>query len=151
MEIRFEEISGASDKRLSDIADREATHFSDASSLGALLSLVNIGAAFCVALDGDEICGFAYATVSPYESELLRIAVDDKYRGRKIGKQLLSFLHERILSKGCDEIFLEVRRSNTAARRLYSCMGYTEIGERKGFYKSPTEDAILYNKKLSEL
>jgi len=47
-----------------------------------------------------------------------------------------------------DAIFLEVRASNTAARRLYENLGFKEAGCRKGYYTNPNEDAVLYSKIL---
>jgi ribosomal-protein-alanine N-acetyltransferase len=41
-----------------------------------------------------------------------------------------------------------VRESNTAARRLYEKLGFSEIGRRKAYYHNPQEDAILYSKTL---
>ena len=43
--------------------------------------------------------------------------------------------------------FLEVRASNAAACRLYSKMGFEEVGIRKGYY-SDGEDALLMEKRL---
>jgi ribosomal-protein-alanine N-acetyltransferase len=40
-------------------------------------------------------------------------------------------------------ITLEVRRSNAAARELYRGKGFIDVGERKNYYESPREDAIL--------
>ena len=40
----------------------------------------------------------------------------------------------------------EVRKSNLAARALYEKLGFSLIGERKNYYKDPTEDACLYRR-----
>jgi ribosomal-protein-alanine N-acetyltransferase len=40
-------------------------------------------------------------------------------------------------------MYLEVRESNTAARRLYASRGFEEMGRRRGYYKRPAEDAIV--------
>jgi len=45
-----------------------------------------------------------------------------------------------------DSVFLEVRESNTVARRLYEKAGFQETGRRKSYYTNPTEDAILYRR-----
>ena len=68
-------------------------------------------------------------------------------RGKGIGRALLLEL-ENILSEKSDAVFLEVRRSNVSARRLYESCGFSAIGERRNYYKLPTEDAILYKKDL---
>ena len=38
---------------------------------------------------------------------------------------------------------LEVRVSNAAARGLYRTLGFRLVGLRRGYYKSPIEDALL--------
>jgi len=47
-----------------------------------------------------------------------------------------------------DAVFLEVRESNTAARRLYQKLGFEETGRRKSYYSNPVEDAVLYTRHL---
>ena len=41
-------------------------------------------------------------------------------------------------------ILLEVRESNSAARKLYEKCGFVQSGRRQRYYKQPEEDAILY-------
>jgi len=40
-------------------------------------------------------------------------------------------------------VHLEVRESNTAARKLYERWGFREVGRRKSYYSGPPEDALL--------
>ena len=49
-------------------------------------------------------------------------------------------------SAGCRAAFLEVRESNTNARRLYVGMGFREVGQRRNYYNRPREHAIQYRK-----
>ena len=44
--------------------------------------------------------------------------------------------------------YLEVRVSNKAAIALYQSLGFEHIGRRKGFYRHPTEDALLMKASL---
>jgi ribosomal-protein-alanine N-acetyltransferase len=44
---------------------------------------------------------------------------------------------------GAEEIFLEVRESNAAARALYAGFGFREVGRRARYYSRPVEDAIV--------
>ena len=41
-------------------------------------------------------------------------------------------------------ILLEVRESNQSACKLYDKFGFTVVGRRIAYYRSPEEDAILY-------
>ena len=43
---------------------------------------------------------------------------------------------------------LEVRESNAAARALYTKHGFRETGRRRGYYRDPIEDAVLYARPL---
>ena len=44
---------------------------------------------------------------------------------------------------GVDHATLEVRRSNTAALRLYAKAGFVEAGVRRNYYTQPVEDALV--------
>jgi ribosomal-protein-alanine N-acetyltransferase len=40
-------------------------------------------------------------------------------------------------------VFLEVRVSNIAARKLYEKIGFVQVGQRKAYYQHPAEDALI--------
>lgn len=82
------------------------------------------------------------------EAELLRIAVNPEARGRGLGRSILGASTEALYNLGITELHLEVRVSNTAARRLYEAEGWREAGLRKGYYRDG-EDAALYGKHLT--
>lgn len=70
------------------------------------------------------------------------LAVHPDFRRLQIGEKLL----KRALGdlrKEAGVVFLEVRRSNEAARSLYRKMGFIENGVRKKYYSDNQEDAIL--------
>ena len=52
--------------------------------------------------------------------------------------------------ENADFVTLEVRKSNGPAIRLYEKCGFEKAGERKNFYSTPTEDALLYTLYLKE-
>ena len=82
-----------------------------------------------------EVCG---------EVSINNIAVVQKHRRRGIARALM----ERMLSdlSGAQSVTLEVRKSNGAAISLYESLGFKAVGERRGFYSLPVEDAILMTK-----
>jgi len=94
------------------------------------------------------LAGFLVARHSPPEWELENIVVAPEVRGTGIGKQLMDTLLVQARQTKTDAIFLEVRASNMAARRLYENLGFQEAGCRKGYYTNPNEDAVLYSKVL---
>jgi ribosomal-protein-alanine N-acetyltransferase len=46
-------------------------------------------------------------------------------------------------NRGAGTIELEVRASSSGALALYCSLGFVEQGIRRGYYRHPTEDAIL--------
>ncbi len=94
------------------------------------------------------ILGFLVARKLDAEWELENIVVAESARRRGIGKHLLSELIAYARVERGREIFLEVRKSNQAARALYRDAGFEETGLRKSYYSDPSEDAILYRLSL---
>lgn len=92
--------------------------------------------------------GFLVARHAESEWELENVVVGLKFRGQGIGMQLMEALLARVRSREGRAIFLEVRESNVAARKLYERAGFRECGRRKNYYSDPVEDAILYSKKF---
>lgn len=90
-----------------------------------------------------EIVGYLLYNEIGDETELLRIAVDKRYRGRHIASELLSIYKDKTTGK-CSRGFLEVRSGNVIARRLYERAGYQTLSIRKNYYSNPPEDGIVY-------
>ena len=97
---------------------------------------------FVATENGAPIAYIVGRIIAP-EGEIYRIAVDERYRRRGVGYRLLSYALKTERGRGLECTYLEVRKSNIAARRLYSAYGFRVIGERRGYYKNPTEDAVL--------
>jgi len=76
------------------------------------------------------------------EAHILTIAVRPEFRRRSIGRWLLLHLLAEAHREGCTSVVLEVRPSNTAARRLYEGIGFSVIGQRKRYYPNK-EDALV--------
>ena len=95
-----------------------------------------------VAEEAGSVAGFLYFHVMGEEAELDNLAVDPLWRRRGIGAQLLESAWQRARERGALAIFLEVRRSNTTALRLYARMGFLQLGTRASYYTNPSEDAI---------
>lgn len=89
------------------------------------------------------ICGYANLKMLSGEGEIERIAVDSRFRRRGVGRKLMEKMEESAAKEGVKDLTLEVRDSNTAARRLYESFGFAEEGRRKGYYRNPVEDALI--------
>ena len=90
--------------------------------------------------DGELLAYILGRVIAP-EGEIYRVAVSPAYRKKGVAAALCGAL----LSL-CEQCDLEVRRSNLAARALYESLGFSLVGERKNYYKDPTEDACLYRR-----
>lgn len=75
------------------------------------------------------------------EGQITNIAVLPEYRRRGIASALLAKITE--VCADADRLVLEVRESNGAALALYERHGFKNVGTRKNFYRSPTENAIV--------
>jgi len=60
-----------------------------------------------------------------------------------VASRLLERLIEAVKSENASFLFLEVRKSNEAAIKLYEKFGFLVCGERKNFYTAPLEDAYI--------
>ena len=102
-----------------------------------------------VAETGGAVVGFLYYHYGGEEAELDNLAVSPAWRRRGIAGQLLQAAWKHASERGVSAMFLEVRRSNGAALRLYQRSGFLEAGVRPNYYMNPSEDAIrLVRKRL---
>ncbi len=99
------------------------------------------------------IVGYAVVMTVLDESELLNIAISPDHQGQQLGEYLMHFMLAQLMARGIKIIFLEVRKSNQIAIRLYQKLNFTEIGLRKNYYQTLVgrEDAILYKCILTEI
>lgn len=88
------------------------------------------------------------ANSSSGEAEILNFAVAKHSRCNGLGTKILDRLISDITGMGISKIFLEVRDSNTVARRFYENRGFTTLGIRKRYYSLPVEDAVIMRLKL---
>ncbi len=88
-----------------------------------------------------RLAGFALIRQAADEAELLTIAVDPKWRGKRVGRALLRAALDDLQLTPARRMFLEVDEQNVAAIRLYSGQGFATIGSRKGYYPRPDGSA----------
>jgi len=99
-------------------------------------------ASLYVAEKAKEILGFILFWSTPPEAEMLRMTVAARHRNRGIAEKMLAETLESLSGEGVRRVFLEVRRSNYTARRLYKGRGFMETGARPKYYRNPVEDAV---------
>ncbi len=90
----------------------------------------------------------AYGVFQVVADELLihDLAVAPEQRGRRLGRRLLSLALEVAARRGARTAHLEVRESNRPALGLYRSVGFRTVGVRRGYYESPSEDALVLSK-----
>ena len=97
-----------------------------------------------------KVAGYAALLCAADEGNLVSIGVRKEYRQMGIATELLDILYELAAQRGVASINLEVRESNLPAIRFYEKEGFERTGKRPGFYRNPTEDALLYIRQLQE-
>ena len=90
-----------------------------------------------------DVSGEVVATVmGGYEGHrgwINYLAVKPSARRRGYGKQIMHAVEERIITKGCPKINLQVRESNTSVIAFYTALGYdydSVVGLGKRFESS---------------
>lgn len=94
-----------------------------------------------VARDRDGIIvGFCACWVIDDEVHINTVAVSERLRRRGIASKLIAEILQRT---GAARATLEVRRSNTAAIRLYERLGFKVTAIREAYYEKPNEDGLI--------
>ena len=100
---------------------------------------------YLVARRGEAVVGFAGALLAPGAGQILTVAVDPAHRRRGIGRELVTALVGLVRGRGAQEVSLEVRAGNHAARGLYRDLGFVAVGTRERYYPDG-EDALVMRK-----
>ncbi|MEE1218586.1 MAG: ribosomal protein S18-alanine N-acetyltransferase [Ruminococcus sp.] len=108
--------------------------------------LENENSVFYVCIQNDVVVGYIGMNFVLDEGYIFNVAVDEKYRKMGIGSALIDALVTYAKHNNFYFLTLEVRESNAAAISLYSKFGFEKVGERKDYYSSPKENAILMTK-----
>ncbi|WP_184257823.1 ribosomal protein S18-alanine N-acetyltransferase [Rhodopseudomonas rhenobacensis] len=101
---------------------------------------------------GRRIIGFVVSRMAADEAEILSIAIDPGYRGRRLSRDLLHTHLRHLAGRGIKTLFLEVEENNQPARRLYDHFGFTVVGRRDRYYRQPNGEqlnALLMRRDLS--
>jgi [ribosomal protein S18]-alanine N-acetyltransferase len=94
--------------------------------------------------DGNKkLIGMAIVWLVLDELHVGTIAVHPEFRKSGMGRKLLAHILLAAHGEGARRAYLEVRRSNFAAQKLYESFGFHIIGVRNRYYKNNGEDALL--------
>ncbi len=126
------------------VAKLERQIFTDAWTEKSILETLEQPQAFILVAEcEDKIVGYCIVYYVLDEAEIARIAVDSSMRKQGVGQALLRATCRSGMEKGIARLLLDVRESNTSARRFYEAFGFEEDGIRKNFYQNPKEHAVL--------
>jgi len=102
---------------------------------------------YLVAVDGDEVVGYAGLIAYPDEAHIATIGVTAARQGEGIGGTLLDALLAEA-DRRTPVVLLEVRATDEATQRLYRRRGFTPIGVRPNYYPLSGEDAVVMRREL---
>lgn len=90
-----------------------------------------------VALHGEMVSGslVLFTRHGSARARIYSVGVHPRARGQGYARRLIAASQRAARDRGCREVSLEVRQDNTAARRLYASLGYTEQQSLPGYYE----------------
>jgi ribosomal-protein-alanine N-acetyltransferase len=115
----------------------------DAAALERILALS--GGFGYLAWQGDTPAGFILARDLCGEVEILSLGVLSAWRRQGIGRALIDAVIAEAERRRAGSLVLEVATENEAARRLYTAVGFVQVGRRPRYYRraSGRADALI--------
>lgn len=98
---------------------------------------------YLVALDGDDVVGYAGLFLLPPDADIQTVAVRQDRQGEGIARRLVSDLLEAADASGATHTMLEVRADNDAAIALYRRLGFVPISTRPRYYPDGGDAVIM--------
>ncbi|HEX4600948.1 MAG TPA: ribosomal protein S18-alanine N-acetyltransferase [Gemmatimonadales bacterium] len=126
-----------------DVAAIERVAFTDPWPARDFKECVALGVPFLVAEERGVVAGYVVGQWVADEGEILNLGVAPGHRRRGVGRALVEAMLARCGERGVTTVYLEVRESNTGARRLYDTLGFREVARRARYYQRPVEDAVI--------
>ncbi len=87
------------------------------------------------------VIGFILTWHVTDEVHILDVVVEESLRRKGLGRALMNHALKRAKERSAVHVYLEVRRGNSPAIRLYRALGFFTLGVRKKYYPDG-EDAI---------
>ena len=98
---------------------------------------------YLVARVGSEVIGYAGMFRAVDDGHITTVAVDPAWQRHGVATRMLLALARAAVDRGCHNLTLEVRMSNSGAQALYQRFGFVPAGVRKGYYPETGEDALV--------
>lgn len=109
---------------LDGISARQEESKRSPEHLLAIVSRVELPAAYATLRETGTDLGFAYSAIDRGMAEIGLVMVDEKARGRGLGRALVTSLMHWAKSNGASRAFLQVDTGNAPALKLYEALGF---------------------------
>jgi len=119
-------------------------------TLGIFRDCLRVGYDCYVYQGPSGLIGHGVMSAAAGECHLLNICVHADWQRRGLGRRLVEFLLDVARTRKIHTALLEVRVSNALAHRLYTSLGFNEVGMRHHYYpgRGGREDAIILAREL---
>ena len=132
-----------------DIARIEKSVFSDAWDVKSLEDSFEYDYNHLLVEKCDgRVMGYVIYSDVQGDAELLRIAVDKRYRRQGVASKLMQSMLDDLAEAGAERVSLEVRAHNISAVSLYKKFGFVDIFVRTNYYHEPEDDALIFQKTI---
>jgi ribosomal-protein-alanine N-acetyltransferase len=129
---------------MGEVLDMEAESFefpwSEEDFIRCLRQRNSIG---MVAEHNGQVVGFMIYEIHKTRIHLLNLAVNDQYRRRGVGSQMLAKLLAKLSSDRRSRLVLEVRETNLPAQLFFRANGFRAVAVMRAFYHDTPEDAYV--------
>lgn len=92
---------------------------------------------------GPPMLGYVVVWIIRGEAHVLNLAVHPEARRQGVATTLLNAAIDAARAQAADILYLEVRRSNAGAQKLYEGFGFKQVGVRPRYYEDNREDALV--------
>ena len=114
----------------------ETMSFSEPYSVEILIKLYALGVGFLVAEEEGIVIGYILFWIKEINNgHIISLAVDENYRGTKIGSNLLRSAITIFIKCGINKINLEVKVQNINAIEFYKSFGFVIDREEINYYE----------------
>jgi [ribosomal protein S18]-alanine N-acetyltransferase len=132
----------------------EAPHWAEREYGAMVESAADEGVRRCllVAESQGEVVGFAVGRAvgrDEVSGELESVAVAAGTRRAGTGEALCEAVIAWCMGQGAAAVELEVRSASAGAMALYEKLGFIRVGMRKGYYRGPSDDAVVMRVEFS--
>ena len=132
----------------------EQAAYSHPWSQGQFVDALRSGYRLRGVFEGATLLAYLVAMPGVQETHLLNVAVAPEQRQRGLARRLLEDWLDWSRAQGAQQVWLEVRQSNTRAQALYTRAGFAQVHVRKDYYpldRTRREHAVVMSLQLDPL